>query len=94
MPTLSTLLPIFAFATASIGFLGVAWHRWGGNALTGWGGRLAVAMLGILGGITLLVAGQPHRGILPFGFLLAALVLAVLWEHPQSDRTFITINSR
>jgi len=94
VPTLSALLPILALGSASIGFLGVAWHRWGGAALTGWGWRLALAMLAVLGCITLLMAGQPHRGILPFGFLLAGLVLAMLWEQPENGRSLSAANSQ
>ena len=86
MPTLSAFLPILAVGIASTGFLGVAWHRWGVGALTSWGWSLAFSMLAVLGGITLLAAGQPHRGILPFGFLLAGLALAMLWEHPENSR--------
>jgi hypothetical protein len=94
VPTLSALLPILALGTASIGFLGVAWHRWGGDPLTGWGWRIALAMLAVLGGITLLMANRPHRGILPFGFLLAGLVLAILWELPESGRSLSAASSR
>ncbi len=84
MPTLLASLPILAILIASIGFLGVAWRLWGGAALVRWGGMLALLMLCLLGGVTLFAASQPHRTILPLGFLLGLLVLAALWEQPEA----------
>jgi hypothetical protein len=84
VPTLSPFLPILAVLIASAGFLGVTWRHCGGAALVRWGGRLALAMLCVLGGTTLLAAGQPFRGILPMGLLLGLLVVAILWERPEA----------
>ncbi len=87
MPTLSPFLPVLAVLIASAGLLGVSWRHYGGAALVRWGGRLAVAMLCVLGGATLFAAGQPYRGILPMGLLLGLLVVAMLWEQPAENLT-------
>src|SRR5262245_27845063 len=87
LQTLNGFFPILAILTASLGLIGVAWRLWASVALVRWVGLLALAMLGILGSVTLFAAGQPHRGVLPLGLLLGLLVIASLWEQPEAGRT-------
>jgi hypothetical protein len=50
-----------------------------------WGRRLFLGTLGVLGLLSLLEAGQPHRGLIYVGLAVGALVIAMLWESRHDE---------
>lgn len=61
--------------------MGIAWCRCEhtpGRAR--WGRRLFLGMLGVLGVGGLVMALQPHRGLIYLGLAVGALVITMLWE--------------
>ena len=81
MPTLPLIVLIVALLASCAGFMGIAWCRCEhAPCRARWGRRLFLGMLALLGMGGLLMALQPHRGLIYLGLAVGALVIAMLWE--------------
>lgn len=84
MFTSSLVALIGTLLAAGIGFVGIAWTRWGhGPAKVCWGRRLFFGVLAVLACVALVAAWQPQTGFLCTGLAIGGLLILMLWELPE-----------
>jgi hypothetical protein len=79
------ILLVSTLAASALGLMGIAWCRCERTPHRArWGRRLYLLVLGVLGGGGLLLAWQPHHGLLYLGLAVGLLVIAMLWEGREA----------
>ncbi|MCS6975487.1 MAG: hypothetical protein NZM31_00575 [Gemmatales bacterium] len=76
------LLLVSTLAAFAVGAVGIVWCRCRQDSyLARWGRRLFLGTLGVLGLGSVLIAFQPHRGLVYLGLAVGLLVIAMLWDR-------------
>lgn len=88
MQTYPLVLFVMTTLASGAGLMGIVWCRADHMPCRArWGRRLFLSMLGLLGAACLLLALQPHRGLLYLGLAVGALMIVMLWESRTEART-------